>query len=316
MYHRFADYVVPDLVRWHQQGQRAALLTLINVEPSGPRPEGSQMAVSETGEAVGFLSGGCVEAALVEEALAAFEAGRNRIVRYGEGSPYFDIELPCGSAVDIYVDVGVEPDIVAGIDAAGRERRPVRLITETESGAHKLLDGTGNLADDERPVLLRDEVAFDRLYRPALHLMVAGKGPVIAAVTQIARAAGIEVTAICAEDATAELARAAGAEVRRTLGNLSPDRWTAVATLFHEHELEIPVLEAAMRSDAFYIGALGSSKVQRERVARFHAEGWDEDLVKRIHGPMGLDIGSKSPPEIALSLLGEVIQEHHGRFPA
>lgn len=316
MYHRFADDVVPDLVRWHQQGQRGALLTLTNVEPSGPRPEGSQMAVSETGEAVGFLSGGCVEGALAEEALAAFKEGRNRTIRYGEGSPYFDIALPCGSAIDIYIDVGVEPEILQAIDVAGRERRPVRLITEFETGAHKLLEGTGNVADDERPILVRDEAMFDRLYRPALQLMIAGKGPVIAAVTQIARAAGIGVMAICSEDATAELARAAGAEVRRTLGTLKPDRWTAVATLFHEHELENTLLEAAMRSEAFYIGALGSSKVQRERVARYEAEGWDEVTIQRIHGPAGLPIASKSPPEIALSLLGEVIQEHHRRFPA
>ncbi|MGJ3261028.1 MAG: XdhC family protein [Rhodospirillales bacterium] len=309
---RFSEYVLPDLRKWRSEGKRAALLTLYNVEPTGPRPAGSQMAVSDAGDFTGFLSGGCVEGALVEETKAAMDEGKNRSIRYGVNSPYFDITLPCGSAIDVYIDVGfpdaVSQDLVGAMDS----RRSVTLTTNMSSGESRI----GETADsDDRLQLTLDGEAFNRLYRPPLRLVVAGKGPVLAATAEIAAASDIAVHAVTTEDEIAHQCQAAGATTSKSLPPGMIDTWTAVATLFHEHELEGPVLKAAMNSNAFYIGALGSRNTHAERVSRFLEDGESEDAVKRIKGPLGISIGSRNPPEIAISLVAEVLMTYRERFP-
>ncbi len=308
---RFSEYVLADLLAWRAQGKRAALLTLYNVEPTGPRPAGSQMAISDSGDFTGFLSGGCVEGALVEEAKAAMDEDENRCIRYGVNSPYFDIELPCGSAIDVYIDVGFSDDNAGALTQAMDRRRAVRLLSDMQTGASRV---DGLAGDDDRAQLILDGTAFDRLYRPPLRLVIAGKGPVVAASAEIARASDIEVHVISSEDDTRAQAEAVGAKTYKTMRPELIDTWTAVATLFHEHELEVPVLSAAMTSDAFYIGALGSRSTHADRVSRFIEDGFSADAVKRIKGPLGISIGSRNPPEIAISMVAEVLQTYRARF--
>ncbi len=309
---RFSEYVLGDLKKWRQLGKRAALLTLYNIEPTGPRPVGSQMAVSDTGDFTGFLSGGCVEGALVEEARAAMAEGKNRSIRYGVNSPYFDIALPCGSAIDVFIDVGFSDDVLDQLLQASENRQTLQLVTDMESGESHV---TGLGDADAKAQLVQTGPTFNRLYRPPLRLVIAGKGPVVSASAVIAKASDIDVLVITSEDDTAALAREAGAEVAKSLKPEAIDAWTAVATLFHEHELEGPVLTAAMDSEAFYIGALGSRVTHAERVSRFRADGYSEDNIKRIKGPLGISIGSRNPPEIAISMVAEVLQVYRQRFP-
>ncbi len=308
---RFSEYVLADLLAWRAQGKRTALLTLYNVEPTGPRPAGSQMASSDSGDFTGFLSGGCVEGALVEEAKAAMAEGKNRTIRYGVNSPYFDIELPCGSAIDVYIDVGFSDAGANALNDAMDNRHAVRLLSDMQTGINQIETLAG---DDDRAQLILDGNKFDRLYRPPLRLVIAGKGPVVAASAEIARASDIEVHVISSEDATRSQAEAVSAKTYKTTRPELIDTWTAVATLFHEHELEVPVLGAAMTSDAFYIGALGSRSTHADRVSRFIEDGYSEEQVKRIKGPLGISIGSRNPPEIAISMIAEVLQTYRGRF--
>jgi len=309
---RFSEYVLTDLKKWRAEGKRAALLTLYNVEPTGPRPAGSQMAVSDAGDFTGFLSGGCVEGALVEETKAAMDAGANRSIRYGVNSPYFDIALPCGSAIDVYIDVGFADNLLDKLISAQDARTPVALVTDMKTGESHI---TAADSSDQRLQLTLSEDSFDRLYRPPLKLVVAGKGPVLTATAAIAGASDISVHVITTEDDTATQCEATGATTSKSLPDGMIDTWTAVATLFHEHELEGPVLLGAMQSDAFYIGALGSRNTHAERVSRFLEDGIDEADVKRIKGPLGISIGSRNPPEIAISLVAEVLMTYRERFP-
>lgn len=309
---RFSEYVISDLRRWRSEGKRAALLTLYNVEPTGPRPPGSQMAISSAGDFTGFLSGGCVEGALVEETRAAMDAGENRSIRYGVNSPYFDIALPCGSAIDVYIDVNFSDTVLDQLIAAEEARAPVALTTDMTTGASRITEvGSG----DECQQLTLNGDTFDRLYRPALRLVVAGKGPVLSATAEIAAASDITVHAITTEDETARQCEAVGATTSKTLPPAVIDTWTAVATLFHEHELEGPVLKGAMQSDAFYIGALGSRNTHAERVSRFLEDGIAKEDVIRIKGPLGISMGSRNPPEIAISLVAEVLMTYREKFP-
>lgn len=309
---RFSEHVLPDLRKWRSEGKRAALLTLYNVEPTGPRPAGSQMAVSDAGDFTGFLSGGCVEGALVEETRAAMDEGKNRSIRYGVNSPYFDITLPCGSAIDVYIDVGFPDALSEDLVGAMDNRRSVTLTTDMSSGNSRI--GATDDSDDRLQLTLAGDT-FDRLYRPPLRLVVAGKGPVLAATAEIAAASDIAVHAVTTEEETARQCETAGATASKSLPPGMIDTWTAVATLFHEHELEGPVLKAAMNSNAFYIGALGSRNTHAERVSRFLEEGESEDAVKRIKGPLGISMGSRNPPEIAISLVAEILMTYRERFP-
>ncbi len=309
---RFSEYVLPDLRKWRSEGKRAALLTLYNVEPTGPRPAGSQMAVSDAGDFTGFLSGGCVEGALVEETRAAMDEGKNRSIRYGVNSPYFDITLPCGSAIDVYIDVSFSDAVAGDLVAAMDARKPMSLVTDMATGESHLTDAADSA---DRLQLTCNGDTFDRLYRPPLKLVVAGKGPVLAATAEIAAASDITVHAITTEDEIARQCKAAGATTSKSMPAGMLDRWTAVATLFHEHELEGPVLMAAMDSDAFYIGALGSRNTHAERVSRFIEDGVGEEDVKRIKGPLGISMGSRNPPEIAISLVAEVLMTYREKFP-
>jgi len=309
---RFSEFVLSDLKLWRQQGKRAALLTLYNTEPTGPRPTGSQMAVSEAGDFTGFLSGGCVEGALVEETKAAIIEGKNRSIRYGVNSPYFDIALPCGSAIDVFIDVHFTESNLDKIVSAMTNRQPVQLITDMKDGSSRV----SSLDDhDDRAQLVLQGQTFNRLYRPLLRLIIAGKGPAVISSAEIARASDINVTVITSEDDTAAQCKSFGAEIARSISPQGIDRWTAVATLFHEHELEGPVLSAALNSDAFYIGALGSRVTHSERIARLIEDGFPETEIARIKGPLGLSIGSRNPPEIAISLVAEVLQVYRQRFP-
>lgn len=307
----FSEYVIPDLLKWQSEGNRVALLTLFNIEPTGPRPTGSQMAVSDAGDFTGFLSGGCVEGALVEETRAAMDAGENRSIRYGVNSPYFDIELPCGSAIDVFIDIGIEGDIIAEISDAMDARTPVILNTDMRIGESSVAVFTGS---DDRLQLLLDNKKFNRLYRPPLRLVIAGKGPVVAASAHVAAASGITVHVITSEDDIAAQCTSAGATTSKTIDAVQIDAWTAVATLFHEHELELSVLNAALQSDAFYIGALGSRNTHSDRVGRLITEGHSDKNIDRIHGPLGISIGSRNPPEIAISMIAEVFKIYRETF--
>lgn len=108
------ENVLPAFVAWRKQDRRAALVTIVGIEGASPRPLGAQMAVTAEGQSVGYLSGGCLEAAVIEEAKISLREGENRLVRYGKGSRYFDVRLPCGSGFDIYIDQVYRPGDFAG----------------------------------------------------------------------------------------------------------------------------------------------------------------------------------------------------------
>ncbi len=108
----YRDIVVPDLAAWSAEGERCALITLIGVDGNAPRAEGAQMAVSESGKWAGYISGGCLEQAIALEAVAAIGDGKPRLLRYGKGSPYFDIRLPCGSGLDVFVQPGLDAALI------------------------------------------------------------------------------------------------------------------------------------------------------------------------------------------------------------
>jgi xanthine dehydrogenase accessory factor len=303
----FAETVLPALARWTASGMRTALVSLAGIDGGAPRPIGAQMAVAEDGRAVGYISGGCLEGALIAEARAAMAEGRNRLVRYGAGSPYIDVRLPCGGGLDIYVDQQL-PQLFAGEMAARFESRlPFRLETDIGSGTSRLLPWPhGAPAAAEQSARL-----FSRIYWPQMRLALAGAGPAVPILARLAAEAGWLVDVVTPQVPPPQLRATEGISVRRLHGALlasaiRADAWTAAAVIFHDHEWETPLLRALLRTDCFYIGAVGSRRVHELRLQKLRGEGADEAQLARIRGPAGLIGQTRSPATLAISILAEI----------
>lgn len=206
------------------------------------------------------------------------------------------------------------------------EKRAVALATRLSDGIQKLVypyDKTQNswlleavsevLASDKSRIVTDPEGAewFLKAFNPPLRLIVIGAVHIAQPVSIMARLAGYDVTIIDPREAFAAPERFPGVTVRcewpdEAMADLAPDARTAVVTLTHDPKLDDPALVAALNSPCFYIGALGSKKTHASRLERLKAEGFDDQALTRIHGPIGLNIGGKSPAEIAISIMGEI----------
>jgi xanthine dehydrogenase accessory factor len=295
----YADYVLDALLAWRREGRRMALLTLVRVDGQSPRPVGSQMAVCEDGRSLGALTGGCVERALVLDALAAMARGENHIELYGRGSRYKDIELPCGSGIHVHFDVTLADDDLEALVAARARRRPAWLVIDETTQRAK--------ASLQAPAASAGSVVLP--FVPQCRLVLAGQGGVTLSAAPLAAALEMAVEVYTPDRAVA--AQLAGPKVfaLSSASDFRPvlDPWTAVAATFHDHGFETEILMHALESSAFFIGALGSRRTHERRLEALRACGRTEAELARIHGPIGLDLGARTPPEIALSILAQVV---------
>jgi xanthine dehydrogenase accessory factor len=233
---------------------RGALVTLVAVEGGSARAPGAQMAVLEDGRFAGYLSGGCLETIIASEAVRLIGEGRDDILRFGAGSPFVDVRLPCGSSIDLHVHVDPDPTLLAAARSRLSARQPFAIDYFPEPGTAALVDPP--------PEGLRagwHEQRFRRVYLPQTRLLLVGRGLEFESLARLGAAAGYEVVALAADDASAERVARSGAATTRllapdTIGELPIDPWTALVLLFHDHDWEHPILRAALREQAFYIG--------------------------------------------------------------
>lgn len=287
-----------------QAHRQVALATIVGLAGPFSRPLGAQLSILESGSFVGSISGGCLETALAEEAKAALEASGNRMLRYGEGSPFIDVRLPCGGSLDIFVDA--HPDQAALEDAVrfGRSRRTFFLDVDTRSSGSAITFGPGESGDPACGV-------YRRVYRPVTRIVLAGRGWEIVALSQLASEVGHEVCVLSQEAATLEYCRPFADQLipLRTPAQ-SPefqlDEYSAFVCLFHEHEWEVALLERVLASDAFYVGALGSRETSAKRITALRERGVAADSIERLHGPIGL-FHAQSPRALAVSALAEIM---------
>lgn len=220
--------------------------------------------------------------------------------------------------------------------AARRDKTPLALATEVETGAQALVDAEGRSGDlmlagaaldavrtalaEDRSGMVETEAGrlFVQVFNPPLRMIVVGAVHIAQALVPMATIAGYDVTVIDPRRAFATDARFPGTTVLTewpddAMAGLAPDRRTAVVTLTHDPKIDDPALSVAIRSPAFYIAALGSRRTHGKRVERLTEAGFTDDEIGRIHGPAGLDIGARSPAEIALSVLAECTAALHGR---
>lgn len=274
MTQNYIEFVIPQLNLWLAEGHKTALLTLVNIDGSAPYPIGSQMLVREDGASYGMITGGCIEAALIEEALRALLANKSHQQRYGKGSPYVDIQLPCGSGLDIVFEPNPDSVQCAQIEQAYKARQRSQLVVAAST-------------------------PYTRHYLPRRRIALAGEGSIYSVFVPLAEAAGFEVMT-----------------VSHNQRDIAFDQWTAAVCLFHDHDKEIGFLSQACQSDSFYVGALGSHRAHSIRLAALSEAGLSEASSDKINSPVGLDIGSETPHEIAVSILAQIISHARQSVPA
>jgi xanthine dehydrogenase accessory factor len=296
---------------WQAAGQRVALVTLTDVEGGAPRQPGAQMAVAEDGSYAGYLSGGCLEEAIVLEAQAVIARGANRLVRYGKGSPYFDIRLPCGSGLDLYFDQALTSQQLVAMAQHRASRAPFVLRTNLLSGASEV-----DVADASLPVAASRRVGdiFEHVYPPPLQLLLLGTGPGLVSIAVLAATLGIELIVLSFDETTRAVLKPFGGytiidEAGLTAALARLDFASAAVLVLHEHDKEPDILAALLQTRCYYIGALGNHAVHRERLAALSLRRISEADLRRIRAPVGSIPGAKSKATLAVGVLTEMMAE-------
>ncbi|MFP4274851.1 MAG: XdhC family protein [Paracoccaceae bacterium] len=311
------DRIPETALGWHRAGRGAALATVVETWGSAPRRIGAQLAVSGDGEIEGSVSGGCVEGAVVAEALEAIEQGDARLLEFGvSDADAFAVGLACGGTIRVLVEpVGraIPEAMLVELVAHRAARRPVAYVTDLEGRAPRRLDITGwaERFRMDRSGVEEDGRSFVAIHNPPLRLIVVGAVHIAQALLPMARIAGYDPVLVDPREAFASDTRFPGERLvhdwpDEALDAIGLDARTALVLLTHDPKLDDPALHRALRAEVFYIGALGSSRTHAKRVERLAAAGFSEAEIGRIHGPVGLDIGAAGPAEIALSILAQM----------
>lgn len=301
---------------WHRKGRGAAVATVVETWGSAPRRAGAQLVIAGDGEMQGSVSGGCVEGAVVFEAQEALAAGQSRLLEYGiSDGDAFAVGLACGGTIRVLVEpVGavLSEDTLAQLVAARQDRRPLAYVVDLESFQGHLTDqGHAARFAADRSGVEADGKTFVAIHNPPLRLAIIGGVHIAQALVPMARIVGYDPVIIDPREAFASEARFPGTDLihdwpDEALEAYGLDARTALVLLTHDPKLDDPALHIALRSQAFYIGALGSTRTHAKRIERLEAAGFSADDMARIHGPVGLNIGAASPQEIAVSILGQL----------
>ncbi|MDP4574855.1 XdhC family protein [Qipengyuania sp. G39] len=249
------------------------LCTIVGIDGSFSRRLGAQLAVMQDGSTVGDLADSCLESQLATDMAQSTE---RRVRRYGRGSSNIDFRLPCGGGLDILLDPAPDRAACRSILETLTMRRPARL--PINEGRHLL----------------------NRTYLPSLKLAVLGEGPELEAVSSLCSAMKIEVEVFTRKDLS----------IGQAARNAQYDPWTACLLLFHDHEWELALLEQALASEAFYVGAQGGDRARSDRNLALAARGVPEEQIARLTSPVGLMPACKSPRTLALSALSEIVDRY------
>lgn len=330
--------ILPEISRWSDRGDRIAVATVVDVRKSAPRAPGAKMAVSEQGEIAGGVSGGCVEGAVVEIAEQVMGGAPPQLVHFGiADSEAWDVGLPCGGEIDVFVQA-YQPSRFDEIARQGGRAAEVTMLEGPQLGAKLLIDADGGRwgslgspeLDDDAARMAEELLWTDTSERrgsmfidvvfPAPRLILFGAVDIAAHLCTLARDCGWRPYVVDprARFATQErfpdaeqVIAAWPEEAFAQLGGVDPA--TSIVVLTHDPKLDDAALTIALRSPARFVGAMGSRRAQAARRERLLAAGIGDEELERLSAPVGLDLGAVGREETALSILAEVVSARHGR---
>lgn len=294
-------HILKTALEWIERGEAVALVTLVGIEGTSSRALGTQMAICASGECIGSFSGGCIEAAIVAEAQAVLRLGRGRQVRYGIGSPYIDVRLPCGGGIDLLFTPHPAMDLLRHVLEKLALREAVRL---------------GVLAEG---LTLKDHGFALWLY-PPLRILAFGQGEDLLAFMRLSHGYGAKIEGFTPSIRDMELAGKSALTVTRlTHTSRAPtiraDRWTAIILLFHDRDWEDALLPDLLAHPAFFKGAVGSRNTHRARLDRLRHAGIAEETCATLTGQIGLIPATRDPMTLAISILAQLAAHYASACP-
>jgi xanthine dehydrogenase accessory factor len=325
---------IANLISWLDNGHKAALATVISTWGSSPCPPGSHLAIRDDGIIVGSVSAGCVESAVIHQSMKAIEGAPPQVCEYGvSGELAWEVGLACGGEIKIFVrSIKDGAELLRETQKRVREGLSSCLVTRI-SDASSTLFGEGIKNDKKKYFEGLDELAqkaanenksfisviekesfFFEAITPPRCLIIIGAVHIAQALAPMAMIIGFKVVVIDPRKSFATSERFPGVDIRtdwpdQVITDLSVNNRTAIVVLTHDPKIDDQVLRSSLESPSFYVGALGSSRTNEKRLNRLKDLGLDKKALNRLHGPVGLDIGSKLPAEIAIAILAEIIQE-------
>ena len=309
--------ILPALARWHADGRRAAFATVVERRGSAPRDPGASLALNDLGEIAGSVTGGCVEPDVIREAEEVLAGGPARLREYGiADDAAFEVGLACGGTVGILV-APLDLELVQELERAVAADRPVAFAVTAAGeriGTQRLY--TGPLLDAGESALAKvdGEIVFVHALAPRPALYIFGAIDHAAALARVGKLLGYRVTVCDPRAAFVTRERFPEADELvvewpdRFLGSAPVDERTAVCVLTHDAKFDVPALVAALATPAGYIGAMGSRTTTADREERLRAEGVGDAGLGRIHAPIGLAIGARSPEEVAVAIGAEIVE--------
>jgi len=309
--------VLRQVLSWHEAGHVVWLSTVIKTYGSSPRQPGAMCAIREDGALIGSVSGGCIEEDLKDKVLSG-ELARTklRLLTYGESVEERDrFRLPCGGTLRLSLEKVTDINWVKQVLEKIEQRRTIQRrldIVQAQSF---------NQPADSEHLVQESATELTFSYGPRARLLLIGAGETSSYLAKMASALDYQVLVAEPREEMQLTWQTEDGELLAMMPDdavvqVGPDNHTAIITLTHDPKLDDMALLEALKSDAFYIGALGSSRTnakRRERLAMFDLTA---EQIARLHGPVGLDIGSKTPAEIAVSILAELVQLRRSKQPS
>ncbi len=321
---------------WLQSGKPVVIATVISTWGSSPRPVGSHMVINSQCNFRGSVSGGCVEGAVITEALEIIESGRPRILEFSVSSAEaWEVGLSCGGSISVLLERRLTPGLLVPVRDHLANNHGFSMLSDIDTGDSAVFYNGRLTADQVWPdagsvceavadvtrsglsqrIQVAERQLFVRSFRPAVRLYLIGAVHISQVLAPMARLLGYQVTVIDPRELFAESDRFPDQTLVACWPDevISADRTdagTAIVTLTHDPKIDDIALELALASDAFYIGALGSQRTHQQRVRRLTERGFGPQL-DRIHAPVGLKLGGRAPEEIATAILAQIVQARY-----
>jgi len=305
--------VLAELEEWTRAGEEIALATVVETWGSSPRPLGSKMVVTRSGKMAGSVSNGCIEGAVFEEAQKVLKTGEPKVAAFGVADDVaFEVGLACGGHIEVFV----EPLAPAHKQLLGMLERneAATLRTNLVTGEVELTAGAVSGSELARR---EGDWFIEPLRRPA-HLVIVGAIHIAIPLHRLAKLMGYRVTVVDARSKFATKERFPEADELivawpdEAMAKLTLDNSTYVVILTHDPKFDLPALRSVLGKEVGYIGAIGSRKTNQNRFDTLRGEGFTEEQIARVHGPIGLDLGARGAEETALGILAEITATRFG----
>ncbi len=338
--------LLTEIERWRNEGKSVAIATVVKVYGSAPRPLGSKMAVSLSGNMVGSVSGGCVEGAVFEEAYIVMQQGQPKLIAYGitDELAALTVGLACGGTIEVFVEPLTGYELLRDGLQQGQLVAVATVIAGAALGQKLFIWADGRMAGTIGSNELTEQVRqysvtllakqhhgrahftvgaetaelFVEVYPPPQKLMIIGAVHIAISLSTFAKSLGFQTIVIdprgmfATRERFPQVDKLLVAWPDEVMADLHLDEATYIVTLTHDEKIDNPALQVALNSPARYIGALGSRVTHAKRLVALREMGVAEHQFSRLHAPIGLDIGASGPEEIAISIIAEIVAARRG----